>query len=216
MDNIWFYVISFLDLDEIVIMSYVSNNLFTITRQFEKLGRKPCDLIFQTINKGYFNITKFLINKQYNISTKSINLVISLGNFELLNKMNYNHMLNNDMIISAIKSNNIKMVNFIKNKLKDRYVYNDDILQNIMKIDNISMYKLLIGGSLSLDRLVTLIDHNCINIIEFYRFGNGRNSFEIIVNRHANFTHNQIMINHCIENNYAGYQTTFPKLSDYL
>lgn len=216
MDDVWFYVMQFLELDEIVIMSHASNNMFTITRRFQKLDLKPCDLIYLSLSKNYLNVTKFLIEKKYIISPNSVNLVISIGNFELLNRMNYDDKLNNNMIISAISSGNIKMIKFIKNKLKELYVCTQHVSLAVMKTDNVEIYRLLIGGSLSHDKLVTLIDHNCFNIIEYYRFNNQRESFETVVLRHAIFSHNQTMINHCIENRYDNHQTKRSNLTDYL
>lgn len=216
MEDAWFAVMHFIDLEEIVIMSYVNQRLFTITRRFEKLGRKPCDLIYSSIVKQHFTISKFFITKQYNISDKAINKVIEFGNFELLNRINYCDRLNEKSIISAINNGNLKMVKFIRNKLADRYQYTEEIWQAVIKTDNVSIYQFLIGGSLNMDRLVMLIDHNCVNIIERYRCGNNIKPLETIVLRHANFTHNQFMTNHCFEHDYGKHPGQEIKLGDYL
>lgn len=200
MDNIWYYITNFLQLDEIVILSHVNNNLFIITRQLKNM--KSCDLIYQTIKKNYTNVTKFLIEQQYNISKNTLNLTISLGNFELLNRMNIEKKYDNEMMIAAIKSNNIKMVKFIKNRLGVNYVYDAQFLDEIIKIDNADVYKFLIGGAIDHHRLTLFINHNCINIIESYRFNSRRRSYERVVLQHAVNSNNQIMMDYCLDNDY--------------
>lgn len=202
MNDIWYYITTFLDLDVIIVLSHVNAILFTITRAYK--NKVHCDLIYNTLNKGYNNVTNFFINQQYNISSDSILLAIKMSHFEFLNRIDFNK-LTIDFLILAIHSNNIKMVKFIKKRLK-RTFCEEDVIYDILLVDNLDIYKFLIGGTLYYVQLQRLVDYNCFNIIESYRFGTNRRDFEIAVVNHANHTNNRFMIQYCIENDYSHHE----------
>jgi hypothetical protein len=200
MDDIWYYITQFLDFDVIIVLSHVNVNLFKITRAYK--NKVCCDLIYNTLNKRYNDVTNFFIKQQYDVSLNSVNLAIKINHFEFLNRIDFNKKLTIDSLKSAIQSNNIKMVKFIKNKLKHIHFSEENVVHDILCVDNPDIYKFLIKGSLHHDQLQRLINYNCFNIIELYRFGNSRRGFEAAVVLHANHTNNHFMIQYCIENDY--------------
>jgi hypothetical protein len=197
MDDIWFYILSFLEADEMIILSHVNKNLFLLTRR----QLKQHDLFYLTMSKNYKNVISFLLEQQYHITTKSVNLAIQLSQFEILNRIKFN--FNHDSLITAILSNNLKMVKFIKKKISCRY--NHNTMHAIMLVDNPKIYQYLIGGMLTYEKLVLLVNQCCIQIIESYRFGGNSRGFETIVKRHAEQTQNQYMIQYCIDHDYGNH-----------
>ncbi len=128
MNDIVYYFLQKYDSIDRLMLSYVNKHTYNL---FKKLNSPlNIDYMANAVQYNYINIIKLLLNYNY-LSNNSIHLAILNSHFDILKLFEQYKHINydtDDIQINAIKSNNIKMFRYIKNRTQCDYTLNHKVI----------------------------------------------------------------------------------------
>jgi hypothetical protein len=165
------------------------------------------DFLLDSIEHAYTDVSIFLINNNYKISSKAKNTAIRLNQFTVIDKMlKVGMLLDEQSIQAAIQSNNIKMVRYIDNRIKPEINIRDLYCKDIAMVDNVDIYKhYWCMSPLIISELNILFDYKSVNILEFMRWQYKRRDFEQYCLQYARLTNNLDILNYFNDNDYGNH-----------